>query len=266
MAWWRCAARMDQQKKPQQTQANQCCRTACWAHKHRHTTNEMQTGTSVAAAAPHLEALVQQRRGLLLAHVGPVLLPHQRPRQVVAKPCGRWVRLQAAASAAGRRVESSWGRAPECFTPPGAPPPPPRRAQRSPAQSPQPVQPRRSLTGGQVHVGVVGANHAHGAQEGLALVHAAHHDGVPQRVKPAQCGSGRRGFATRAKSSCNLAAAMCCSTAGQTWVRGQRSSGRRGARLHHHTCQKQLQLQANPRHVPPASQPAPRSKGAGGAA
>ncbi len=49
------------------------------------------TTTLALPLAPpaRLEALVHERGGLLLAHVRPVLLLHQRPRQVVAKPFGQ---------------------------------------------------------------------------------------------------------------------------------------------------------------------------------
>ena len=45
-------------------------------------------------------------------------------------------------------------------------------------------------------VGVVGAHHAHCAQEGLPLVEATHHQAVPQRVEPA---AGKKGGGGRKK-------------------------------------------------------------------
>ena len=123
----------------------------------------------------HLEALVQELRGLLLAHVGAVLLPHQRPRQVVAKPCSQAPGSTVANQ--GRTLRRHEGAKPSC---PVVVPSHPSR--------PPPAHPP---TCGQVVICVIGANHAHSAQEGLARVEAAHHQAVPQRVHSAGQGSTR---------------------------------------------------------------------------
>lgn len=177
-------------------------RSAAQHHCHISSQNKLDS----CPAHTCLEALVHERRGLLLTHVGTVLLPHQRPRQVVAKACrqrtqpgrqggdviGRMgtvpfdhaqhLAFNGRLQAASMMLLSQWKTGNRsCYLSP---------ATNLQSQPPAALRalffqpPSRACR--HVLVSVVGANHAHGAQEGLAAMEAANNNAVPQRVKPAQ--------------------------------------------------------------------------------